>query len=121
MFSSIIEPKQNKTPVFLKRNIFHSVVQNAILLYCQFLFIENHTFPSSILFPINMDGSKRTTTHIANFSSSTKNKQKKQKRSNLITESLFSSNTSNRFEFIMTPTRGRTCGLRRRNGTITLP
>ena len=38
-----------------------------------------------------------------------------------MTESLLSNNTSNRFKFIMTPTRGKTCGLRRRNGTITLP
>ena len=38
-----------------------------------------------------------------------------------MTESLLSNNTSNRFRFIMTPTRGKTCGLRRRNGIITLP
>ena len=38
-----------------------------------------------------------------------------------MTESLFSNNTSNRFKFIMTPTRGKTCGLGRRNGTVTLP
>ena len=38
-----------------------------------------------------------------------------------MTESLLCNNTSNRFKFIMTPTRGKICGLRRRNGTITLP
>ena len=68
-----------------------------------------------------MAGSKRTTTRIGHFSSSTKNKQKNQKRYHLMTEILFSNNTSNHFKFITTPTRGRTCGLRRRNGTITLP
>ena len=36
-----------------------------------------------------------------------------------MTESLSSNNTSNRFKFIMTPKRGKTCGLRHRNGTIT--
>ena len=30
---------------------------------------------------------------------------------------LLSNNTSNRCNFIITPTRGRTCGLCRRNGT----
>ena len=38
-----------------------------------------------------------------------------------MTESLLFNNTSNRFTIIMTPTRGKTCGLRRRNGTTTLP
>ena len=37
-----------------------------------------------------------------------------------MTESLLSNNTSNRFKFIMTSTGGKTCGLRRRNGTITI-
>ena len=64
-----------------------------------------------------MEGSKRTATHIGHLSSST---EKKQKRYHLMTESLFSNNTSNRFMFIMTPIHGKICGLRRRNGTITL-
>ena len=38
-----------------------------------------------------------------------------------MTESLLSNNTSNCFMFIMTPTRGKTCGLGCRNGAITLP
>ena len=33
-------------------------------------------------------------------------------------DSLLSNNTSNRYKFIMTPTRGKICGLRRRNGTM---
>ena len=37
-----------------------------------------------------------------------------------MTESLLSNNASNRFKFIMTLTREKTCGLRRRNQT-TLP
>ena len=37
-----------------------------------------------------------------------------------MTESLLANNTSNRFKFIMAPTRGKTCGLGRRNGAITL-
>ena len=36
-------------------------------------------------------------------------------------ESLLSNSTTSHFKFIMTLTRGKTCGLRRRNGTITLP
>ena len=67
-----------------------------------------------------MEGSKRTTTRIGHLYSSTKNKQKNKKRYNLVTESLLSSNTSNRFKFIMAPNRGKTCGLGRRNGTTTL-
>ena len=67
-----------------------------------------------------MEESKRTTTRIGHLSSSRKNKQKT-KKIHLMTEILLSNNTSNRFKFIMTPTRGKTCGLRIRNGTITLP
>ena len=37
-----------------------------------------------------------------------------------MTESLLSNNASNHFQFIMTPTSGKTCGLRYRNGTIAL-
>ena len=35
-----------------------------------------------------------------------------------MTESLLTNNTSNRFKLIMTPTCGKTCGLRRRIRTI---
>ena len=127
MFSSIVELKENKARVFLKRNIFHNVAryermkswakftQNAILLYCPFLFIEKLILPSFISFPINMEGSKRTATRIVHLSSSTKNKQKTKK-----IEPLFSKNTSNCFKFIMTLTSGKTCGLRCRIVTITL-
>ena len=106
--------------MFLKWNIFRSVVryermkcwakftQNATLLYCPFLFIENFTSPSSISFPINMEGSKRTTTRIGHLSSSTKNKLENKQWYNLITESLLSRNTSNRIKLIMTPTCGAT-------------
>ena len=52
-----------------------------------------------------MEGSKRTTTCIGHLYSSTKKQAKKQKRYNLMTESLMSNNTSNRFKFIMGPTR----------------
>ena len=67
-----------------------------------------------------MEGSKRTTTRIGHLYSSAKNKQKNKKTYNLMTESLSSNSTSNHFEFIMALTRGKTCGLGRRNGTITL-
>ena len=88
---SIVELKQNKARVYLKGIIIHGVVryermkswakftQNAILLYCPFLFIENLTFPSSISFPMNMEGSKRTNTSIGHLYSSTKNMQKNKK------------------------------------------
>ena len=38
-----------------------------------------------------------------------------------MTKRLLSNNTPNYFKFIMAPTRGKTCGLGHRNGTITLP
>ena len=38
-----------------------------------------------------------------------------------MTENLLTNNTSNRFKLIMLLTCGKTCDLRRRNGTITLP
>ena len=38
-----------------------------------------------------------------------------------MTERLLSNSAISRFKFIMTLTRKKTCGLRRRNGTITLP
>ena len=53
-----------------------------------------------------MKGSKGTTTRVGHLCSSTKKKQKKKKRYNLMIESLLSNNTSNLYEFIMTPTRG---------------
>ena len=69
-----------------------------------------------------MVGPKTTTTRIGHLYSSTKNMQtKKQKRYNLMTKSLLSNKTSNRFEFIMAPNHGKTCGLGRRKGTKTLP
>ena len=95
--------------------------QNAILLHCPFLFIEYLTFPPSISCPINMEGSKRTATRIGHLYSSTKEQAKKQKRYNLMIQHLLSNNTSNRFKFIMAPTRGKTCDLGCRNGTVTLP
>ena len=95
-------------------------MQNTILLHCLFLFIENLAFPASISFPINVEGSKETTTRIGHLYSSAKNKQKNKKIYNLMTESLSSNSTSNHFKFIMAPTCGKTCGLGRRNGTITL-
>ena len=67
-----------------------------------------------------MEGSKKTIARIGHFSSSTKNKQKR-KRYHLMTENVLSNNTSNRFKFIMTPTRRKTYGRLRRNGTTTLP
>ena len=54
-----------------------------------------------------MEGSKKTTTRIGQLSYSTKKTSKKQKRLNLMTESLLSNNTSNRFKFIMTPSLGK--------------
>ena len=104
--------------VFLK--ISQNSQENTCAVYCPFLFIENLTFPSSILFPINIEGSKRTTNRIGHFSSKTKSKPKKN-RYNLMTESLLYNRTTSRFKFIRTLTCGKTCGLCRRNGAITLP
>ena len=66
-----------------------------------------------------MEGSKRTATCIGHLSSTTKNKQKTKNRPPY-NKSLLSNITSNRFKLIMTPTRGKTCGLCRRNGMTTL-
>ena len=54
-----------------------------------------------------MGGFKRTTTRISHLLFSTKKEAKKQKRYNLMTESLSSNNISNRFKFIMTLTLGK--------------
>ena len=66
-----------------------------------------------------MEGSKRTATCIGHLSSSTKNKQKTK---NILPydKKFVTQITSNRFKLIMTPTRGKTCGLCRRNGMTTL-
>ena len=126
--------------------------QNAILLHCSILFIENLTFPrlplhflsdwppnpnpkkekmrkvspylissflctlsqryllrlAAIFFPNNMEGSKRTTIRFGHLCSSTKKgKSQKKKKYNLMIESCLSSNASNRFKFIVTPTHGQ--------------
>ena len=65
---------------------------------------------AALFFPNNMEGSKRTTTRFGHLCSSTKKIKKAKKRYNLLTESLLSSNTSNRFKFIVTPTRGKNLG-----------
>ena len=63
---------------------------------------------SALFFPNNMEGSKRTTTRLVIFAlQQKKNTNKEKKRYNLMIESLLSSNTSNRYKFIMTPTRGK--------------
>ena len=133
-------------------------MQNAILLYCSFLFIESLTLPrlpfyflsdwppnpnpkkgkyvkgflisnflvplyfvleillrlAALFFPNNMEGSKRTTTRFRHLHSSTKKSKKtkkpqknKKKSYNVMMESFLSSNTSNRFKFIVTTTRGK--------------
>ena len=79
--------------------------QNAILLYCPFLFIENLTFPSSISFPINLEVSTRTALVLVIFPLQQKTNNNKKKRYNLMIESLLSKNASHCFKFIMTPTR----------------
>ena len=61
---------------------------------------------AALFFPNNMEGSKRTTTRFGHLCSSTKKKSKKTKKIySLMIESLLSSNTSNRFKFIVTPNR----------------
>ena len=133
-------------------------MQNAILLYCSFLFIESLTLPrlpfyflsdwppnpnpkkgkyvkgflisnflvplyfvleillrlAALFFPNKMEGSKRTTTRFGHLHSSTKKSKKtkkpqknKKKSYNVMMESFLSSNTSNRFKFIVTTTRGK--------------
>ena len=63
---------------------------------------------AAFFFPNNMEKSKITTTRFGNLCSSTKKIAKRQKkRYNLMIESLLSSNTSNRFKFIVTPTCGK--------------
>ena len=69
-----------------------------------------------------MEESKRITTRIGHLSSPVKKQAKKKKKKyHFMTEILLSNNTSKHFKFIITPTRGKTCDLRRRNGTITPP
>ena len=68
-----------------------------------------------------MERSKRTTTRIGHLSSSTKNKQKKTKKIPPYDKKFVVQQHIKCFKFIMTLTRWKTCGLRRRNRTITLP
>ena len=68
-----------------------------------------------------MEQCKRTTTRIGHLSSSTKNKQKKPKKIPPYDKKFVVQQHIKCFKFIMIPTRGKTCGLHRRNGTITLP
>ena len=93
--------------VFLK--ISQNSQENTCAVYCPFLFIENLTFLSSISFLVFH--------HI--FPPKQK-ASKKQKRYNLMAESLLSNITISHFKFILTLTCEKTGGLRRRNGTITL-
>ena len=71
---------------------------------CSVLYPKYSTFRT--FFHNNMEGSIGTITGIGHFSSSTKKqakkKKKKKNRYHLMTESLLSNNTSNRFKFIMT-------------------
>ena len=69
---------------------------------------------AALFFPNNMEGSKRTTTRFGHLHSSTKKSKKtkktqknKKKSYNVMMESFLSSNTSNRFKFIVTTTRGK--------------
>ena len=68
-----------------------------------------------------MKGSKRTTTRIGHLSSSTKNKQKKTKKIPPYDKKFVVQQHIKCFKFIMTPARGKSCGLPHRNGTITVP
>ena len=65
-----------------------------------------------------MEGSKRTTICIGHLSSSTKNKQKTKKIPPYDKKFVVQQYIIN---FITTPTGGKTCGLCRRNVTITVP
>ena len=79
-----------KKKVFLKISL--NSQENKYAVYCPFVFIENLTFPSSISFPINMEGSKRTTTRIGHLYSSTKNKQQNKKDTTLWQKVHYGSN-----------------------------
>ena len=61
---------------------------------------------AAFFFPNNMERSKKTATLLVIFAPQQK-KQKDKKRYNFMTESLLSSNASNRFKFIVAPTRGK--------------
>ena len=61
---------------------------------------------AAFFFPNNIEGSKRNTTRFGHRCFS-KKKAKRKKRYNLMIERLLSGNTSNRFKFIVTPTRGK--------------
>ena len=64
-----------------------------------------------------MEGSKRTSTRIGHFYCSLKNKQKNKMIQSYNRKFVVQQHIKS---FIMTSTRGKICGLGRRNGTITL-
>ena len=95
-----------------------------MLLYCPFLFIANLTFLPSISIPVNMEGSKRTSTRIGLLYSSTKKMQKNEKIQSYNRKFVvqqFIKSLQVHYKFIMTSTRGKICSLGLKNGTITLP
>ena len=63
--------------------------QNSIVLYFFFFFIENLTFPSSIYFSINMEGSRRSAARIGHFSSLTETSKKKNKKYITLWQNVF--------------------------------
>ena len=68
-----------------------------------------------------MERSKRTTTRIVHLTSLTKNKQNNPKKILPYDKKFVVQQHIKCFKFIMTPTRRKSLGLCRRNGTITLP
>ena len=68
---------KNHSQLMILNQKINKFTPNDILQYCPFFFIGSLTFPSSISFPINMEGLKRATTHIGYLCTSTKNKPKK--------------------------------------------
>ena len=66
-----------------------------------------------------MERSKRTTTRIGHLSSSTKKEAKNTKKIPAYEKKFVVQQHIKCFKFIMNLTRGKTCGLCRRNGTIT--
>ena len=65
LYSVTVAGTCSEKKVFLK--ISQNSQENTCAVYSPLFFIENLTFPPSISFPINMEGSKRTTNRIGHL------------------------------------------------------
>ena len=73
---------------------------------------------SAIFFPNNMEGSKRSTTHLVIFAVQQKTSKKKKKKDTTLWQNVCCQTIHQIASSLWLQTVGKTCGLRNRNGTM---